>query len=79
VGRRRTGVARFMQSRITEVFAIDIHPAARVGRGVFIDMRLAFVVGQTSVIEDDVSMLQSVTLGAPARKSAIVIPRSDAA
>jgi serine O-acetyltransferase len=59
----RTGVARFMQSRITEVFAIDIHPAARVGRGVFIDHATGIVVGQTSVIEDDVSMLQSVTLG----------------
>jgi serine O-acetyltransferase len=59
----RTGVARFLQSRVTEMFAIDIHPAARVGRGVFIDHATGIVVGQTSVIEDDVSMLQSVTLG----------------
>ena len=65
----RTGVARFMQSRITEVFAIDIHPAARVGRGVFIDHATGIVVGQTSVIEDDVSMLQSVTLGGTGKEA----------
>ena len=52
----RNGVARFLQSRITEVFALDIHPAARIGRGVFIDHATGIVVGQTSVIEDDVSM-----------------------
>ena len=59
----RNGIARFLQSRITEVFALDIHPHATVGRGVFIDHATGIVVGQTSVIEDDVSMLQSVTLG----------------
>jgi serine O-acetyltransferase len=65
----RNGVARFLQSRITEVFAIDIHPAARIGRGVFIDHATGIVVGQTSVIEDDVSMLQSVTLGGTGKET----------
>ncbi len=65
----RTGLARFLQSRITEVFALDIHPAAVVGRGVFIDHATGIVVGQTSVVEDDVSMLQSVTLGGTGKET----------
>jgi serine O-acetyltransferase len=60
---RRSGVARFLQSRIADAFAMDIHPAARIGRGIFIDHGTAIVIGQTTVVEDDVSILQSVTLG----------------
>jgi serine O-acetyltransferase len=59
----RTGLARFLQSRVAEVFAIDIHPAAQIGRGIFIDHGTGLVIGETCVIEDDVSILQSVTLG----------------
>jgi serine O-acetyltransferase len=59
----RRGVAHFLQSRISDAFAMDIHPAARIGRGVFIDHGTGIVIGETSVVEDDVSMLQSVTLG----------------
>jgi len=65
----RAGVARFLQSRIADVFAMDIHPAARIGRGVFIDHGTGVVIGETSVVEDDVSILQSVTLGGTGKES----------
>jgi serine O-acetyltransferase len=45
------------------VFQTDINPAARIGRGIFLDHATGLVVGQTAVIEDNVSMLQDVTLG----------------
>ena len=59
----RRDLAHFLQSRVSEVFAIDIHPAVPVGRGVFIDHGTGLVVGETAVIGDDVSILQEVTLG----------------
>jgi serine O-acetyltransferase len=59
----RTGMALYLQSRVSEVFAVDIHPAVKVGKGVFIDHATGIVIGETAVIEDDVSMLQGVTLG----------------
>lgn len=65
----RTGVARFLQSRVNDVFALDIHPAARIGRGVFIDHGTGIVIGETTVVEDDVSILQSVTLGGTGKES----------
>jgi serine O-acetyltransferase len=59
----RGNVARFLQSRIADVFAVDIHPAARVGKGVFLDHATAIVIGETAVVEDNVSIMQMVTLG----------------
>lgn len=59
----RTTLALHFQSRISEVFQADIHPAARIGTGVFIDHATAVVIGETAVVADDVSILQSVTLG----------------
>ena len=59
----RQALAFHFQSRISEVFGVDIHPAARIGRGVMIDHGTGVVIGETAVIEDDVSMLQGVTLG----------------
>jgi len=59
----RTPLAYFLQSRVSELFAVDIHPAARFGRGIFIDHATGIVVGETAVVEDDVSMLHGVTLG----------------
>jgi len=52
-----------LQSQISEAFQVDIHPAARLGAGVFLDHGTGIVIGETSVIGDDVSILQSVTLG----------------
>ena len=62
-GRGRRDLALYLQSRSSEVFQTDIHPAARIGRGIFLDHATGLVVGQTAVIEDDVSILQGVTLG----------------
>jgi serine O-acetyltransferase len=45
------------------VFQTDIHPAAVFGKGIFLDHATGLVVGATSVIDDDVSILQNVTLG----------------
>lgn len=59
----RIWMALHFQSRISETFGADIHPAARIGRGVFIDHATGVVIGETAVVEDDVSMLHGVTLG----------------
>jgi serine O-acetyltransferase len=61
--RGRQDFALYLQSRSSEVFQTDIHPAARLGRGLFLDHATGLVVGMTSVIEDNVSILQGVTLG----------------
>jgi serine O-acetyltransferase len=59
----RKDFAMYLQSRSSAVFQTDINPAARIGRGIFLDHGTGLVVGQTAMIEDDVSMLQDVTLG----------------
>ena len=60
---RRRDLADFLQSRVSEVFAVDIHPAVPIGSGVFIDHGTGLVVGETAVIGDNVSILHEVTLG----------------
>jgi serine O-acetyltransferase len=59
----RQDFALYLQSRSSEVFQTDINPMARIGRGIFLDHATGLVVGATAVIEDNVSMLQDVTLG----------------
>ena len=59
----RTDFALWLQSRSSQVFQTDINPAARIGKGVFLDHATGLVVGATAVIEDDVSILHDVTLG----------------
>jgi serine O-acetyltransferase len=59
----RRDFALYLQSRSSEVFQTDINPAAKIGKGIFLDHATGLVVGETAVIEDDVSMLHSVTLG----------------
>lgn len=61
--------ALYLQSRSSEVFQTDIHPAARIGRGVFLDHATGLVVGETAVIEDDVSLLQGITLGGTGKQA----------
>jgi serine O-acetyltransferase len=61
--KNRTPLAQLLQSRVSELFAVDIHPAARIGRGIMIDHATGIVIGETAVIEDDVSVLHGVTLG----------------
>jgi serine O-acetyltransferase len=59
----RKDFAYYLQSRSSAVFQCDIHPAARFGRGIFLDHATGLVVGETAVIGDNVSMLHDVTLG----------------
>jgi serine O-acetyltransferase len=65
----RRDMALYLQSRASEVFQVDINPAARIGRGIFLDHATGIVVGETAVIEDDVSILQGVTLGGTGKES----------
>lgn len=59
----RETLALYLQSRASEVFAVDIHPNAKIGSGVFLDHGTGIVIGETAVVGDDVSMLHGVTLG----------------
>jgi serine O-acetyltransferase len=59
----RKDFAYHLQSICSAVFSIDIHPAARIGRAIMIDHAHSIVIGETAVVEDEVSMLHSVTLG----------------
>ncbi|XP_024532874.1 serine acetyltransferase 5 isoform X1 [Selaginella moellendorffii] len=59
----RTGLALALQNRISEVFQVDIHPGAQVGKGMFLDHATGVVVGETATIGDNVSILHHVTLG----------------
>jgi serine O-acetyltransferase len=60
---QRKPLALYLQSRISEVFAVDIHPGAKLGKGLFFDHATSIVIGETTVIDDDFSMLHEVTLG----------------
>ncbi len=62
--------ALYLQSRSSDIFQTDIHPAARFGRGIFLDHATGLVVGETTVVEDDVSLLQGVTLGGTGKETA---------
>lgn len=61
--KNRRDFALYLQSRNSAVFQCDIHPAAKIGRGIFLDHATGLVVGETAEIGDDVSMLHDVTLG----------------
>jgi serine O-acetyltransferase len=68
-GQNRKTLAYLIQSRVSELFAVDIHPAARIGRGIFLDHATGIVIGETAVVEDDVSMLHGVTLGGSGKET----------
>ncbi len=59
----RRDFALYLQSRSSSVFQTDIHPASKWGKGIFIDHATGLVVGETAVVEDNVSILHGVTLG----------------
>ena len=65
---RRT-LAQFFQNQISVTLGVDIHPAATVGSGIMFDHATGIVIGETAVIEDDVSILHSVTLGGTGKSS----------
>ncbi|MDH5798120.1 MAG: serine O-acetyltransferase [Paracoccaceae bacterium] len=62
-GQGRRDLAYLFQMRISEHFGVDIHPAARIGKGIMIDHAHSIVIGETAVVGDNVSMLHAVTLG----------------
>lgn len=66
---KRKHLALYLQNRISQTFAVDIHPAARIGRGIMIDHATSVVIGETAVVGDDVSMLHEVTLGGTGKQS----------
>ncbi|MFT6673959.1 MAG: serine O-acetyltransferase [Sulfitobacter sp.] len=59
----RRDLSYFVQMRVSEIFGVDIHPGARLGKGIMIDHAHSIVIGETAVVGDNVSMLHSVTLG----------------
>jgi serine O-acetyltransferase len=65
----RRDFALYIQSRVSAAFGVDINPAARIGKGIFLDHATGLVVGETTVIEDDVSILQGVTLGGTGKET----------
>src|SRR5471032_868828 len=65
----RKPMALFLQSRISQLFAVDVHPAAKIGRGIMFDHGTGIVIGETAVVEDDVSIMQDVNLGGTGKES----------
>lgn len=65
----RLDMALFFQSRISEVFGIDIHPAATLGAGIMLDHGTGIVIGETAQVGNNVSIMQSVTLGGTGKES----------
>ena len=61
--RGKHNFALYLQSRSSKCFGVDIHPAAVLGQGIFIDHAHAIVIGETAVVDDEVSILHDVTLG----------------
>jgi len=68
-GQGRKAMALFLQSCISQLFAVDVHPAAKIGRGIMFDHATGIVIGETAVVEDDVSIMQDVTLGGTGKES----------
>ena len=62
-------MALFFQNRVSDLFAVDIHPAAKLGRGIMMDHATGIVIGETAVVDDDVSMLHGVTLGGTGKEN----------
>ena len=65
----RKTLAYFLQNRSSEVFGVDIHPAAIFGKGIMIDHGTGIVIGETAVLGDDISLLHGVTLGGSGKES----------
>lgn len=59
----RKDLAMMIQKRISEIYAVDIHPAAEIGQGIMVDHAHGLVIGETAVVGDNVSLLHAVTLG----------------
>lgn len=66
---QRHSLALFLQNQISVVFGVDIHPAAKIGKGILVDHATGLVIGETAVVEDNVSLMQGVTLGGTGKES----------
>jgi len=65
----RRDFALYLQSQSSAVFGTDIHPNARIGRGIMLDHATGLVVGETAVVGDQTSILHAVTLGGSGKES----------
>jgi serine O-acetyltransferase len=65
----RCAMALYLQSQISEVFTVDIHPAARIGSGILVDHATGIIIGETCVLDDNISIMQGVTLGGTGKES----------
>lgn len=65
---KRAALAYHLQSQVSKELQVDIHPAAIIGAGVFIDHATGIVIGETATIGDDCSLLHHVTLGGSGKK-----------
>lgn len=65
----RKSLARLFQNRVSAVFGVDIHPGARIGSGILLDHAHGVVIGETAVVDDDVSILHAVTLGGTGKET----------
>ncbi len=66
---KRRSLALAIQSRVSEVFSVDIHPAAKIGNGILVDHATGLVIGETAVVENNVSILHQVTLGGTGKEN----------
>lgn len=67
--RGRYTLAAHLQNRISEAFGVDVHPAAQIGSGILIDHGTSVVIGETAVVDDNVSLLHEVTLGGTGKET----------
>lgn len=68
----RQALAIYLQNQISVAFGVDIHPAATIGCGIMLDHATGIVIGETAVVENNVSILQSVTWAVPVKPAATV-------
>lgn len=73
----RKALALFFQNRISCQLGVDIHPAARIGKGIMLDHATGIVIGETAVVKDNVSMMQMVTLGGTGKEHGDRHPKID--
>jgi serine O-acetyltransferase len=66
---KRRHLALYLQNRVSDLFAVDIHPAARIGAGIMMDHATGIVMGETVVVEDNVSIMHAVTLGGTGKET----------
>ncbi|HEY9036289.1 MAG TPA: serine O-acetyltransferase [Pseudomonadales bacterium] len=74
----RESLALFLQNRISVEFGVDIHPAAKIGCGILMDHATGIVIGETSIVKDNVSIMQEVTLGGTGKEHGDRHPKVDA-